>query len=251
MKDLITVLPRMLRRTFSKINDSSPRIFGIVIAICAYIAIGLAIKGKIDMWQMEHNALFNKALRIESDDAYKYAADTSVGYAYGYGCMEALQPVAVPEIAGEYLSLQRVKEHYTKHIRKYTTTDSKGNKEEHIEEYWTWDPVEKRNWNSDEVSFKSIKIEFGNISGISQTYIDTVDIDSYNRYVFRGAEKSLEGTLFGNMTGGTVKEAIFHENRDIESAADSDTSVDFGALFAILWVLLPAGVALAAFIEGR
>ena len=252
MRDLIIRLRRMLRRTSLGMDDDVIRTICIFVAsACIYIAIGLAIKGGIDTWQMERNAKFNKALRIESDEAYKYAADTSAGYAYGYGQMEALNPVTVAEIGGAYISLSRVKEHYTMHTRTYTTTDSNGHKEEHTEVYWTWDAVEDEFWHSDAVRFKGVEISFDDISGIGQDYIDTIRIDTDDRYVFRGAGKTLEGTVFGSLTGGTVKEAIFHENRDIESAADSDTGVDFGALFAILWVLLPACVALAAFIGER
>lgn len=250
MRDLIIRLRRMLRRTSLGMDDDVIRTICIfVVSACIYIAIGLAIKGGIDTWQMERNAKFNKALRIESDEAYKYAADTSAGNAYGYGQMEALNPVTVAEIGGAYISLSRVKEHYTMHTRTYTTTDSKGHKEEHTEVYWTWDTVEDEFWHSDVVRFKGIEIRFDDISGIGQDYIGTIRIDTDDRYVFRGAEKTLEGTVFGNMTGGTVKDAVFHEGADIESAAKADVSTDFGIVFAIIWIVIPI-VALIAVMAG-
>jgi len=250
MKDLIIRLRRMLRKTSLEMDEDEIRTICIfVVSACIYIAIGLAIKGGIDTWQMERNAKFNKALRIESDEAYKYAADTSAGNAYGYGQMEALDPVTVAEIGGAYISLSRVKEHYTMHTRTYTTTDSKGHEEKHTEVYWTWDEVERRSWHSDTVRFKGIEIRFDEISGIGQHYISTIRIDSDDRYVFRGAGGTLEGTVFGNMTGGTVKDAVFHEGADIESAAKVDVSTDFGIVFAIIWIVIPI-VALIAVIAG-
>ncbi|MBP3240085.1 MAG: hypothetical protein J6M92_06020 [Oribacterium sp.] len=250
MKDLIIRLRRMLRRTSLGMDDDVIRtICIVVVSACIYIAIGLAIKGGIDTWQMERNAKFNKALRIESDEAYKYAADTSAGNAYGYGQMEALNPVTVAEIGGAYISLSRVKEHYTCHTRTYTTTDGKGHTQVHTEVYWTWDAVEDEFWHSDAVRFKGIEIRFDDISGIGQNYIDTIRIDTDDRYVFRGAGKTLEGTVFGNMTGGTVKDAVFHEGADIESAAKADVSTDFGIVFIIIWIVIPI-VALIAVMAG-
>lgn len=250
MKDLIIRLRRMLRRTSLEMDeDGIKTICILVISVCAYIAIGLAIKGGIDTWQMERNAKFNKALRIESDEAYKYAADTNAGNAYGYGQMEALNPVTVAEIGGAYISLSRVKEHYTMHTRTYTTTDGKGHTQVHTEVYWSWDEVERRSWHSDTVRFKGIEIRFDEISGIGQHYISTIRIDSDDRYVFRGAGGTLEGTVFGNMTGGTVKDAVFHEGADIESAAKADVSTDFGIVFAIIWIVIPI-VALIAVTAG-
>lgn len=250
MKGLIIRLRRMLRRTSLEMDEDRIKTICIfVISVCAYIAIGLAIKGGIDTWQMERNAKFYKALRIESDEAYKYAADTSAGNAYGYGQMEALNPVTVAEIGGAYISLSRVKEHYTRHTRTYTTTDSKGHKQVHTEVYWSWDEVERRSWHSDTVRFKGIEIRFDEISGIGQHYISTIQIGLVDRYVFRGAGGTIEGTVFGNMTGGTVKDAVFHEGADIESAAKADVSTDFGIVFAIIWIVIPI-VALIAVVAG-
>ncbi len=246
MKDLIMRFRKTHHKIFSETDEAVCVIGIIIIGLCVYIAIGLLFKGRIDAWEMEKNAKYAKALRIESDESYKYAAATSAGYAYGFGTLEALEPVSSPEIEGTYISLTRNKEHYTRHTRTYTTTDSKGNKQTHTEIYYTWDRVEHEHWQSDRVKFKGVDMKLDDISGVNEDYISTVMIDSYNRYVFRGADKKLKGTMFGNMSDGTVKEARFRENMSLDDVADADITFCAGAIFAFIWGAIP--VALAVYV---
>lgn len=242
MKDLITELRKMHRRTFSEMDEDVKNICIFVIAVCAYIAAGLWIKGKIDAWQMEQNAIYTKALQIESDEAYKYAADTSVGYAYGYGKLEAIHPVSVPEIEGSYMLIERVQEHYTQHVRTYTTTDSKGRTQVHTEIYYSWDVVDSAHWHSDYVLFKEIEIDYGELSGIHSRTIDTIYLSGVDRYIFYGANSTLEGTMFGDLKDGTVKGARFHEGNSIQETVKADVSTNAGVIFAVLWVVVPVVV---------
>lgn len=214
----------------------------IVIAICLYMALGLMIKGKIDTWKMARDAVYMKALHIETDDMYRYAADTGAGNAYAYGEMSAIDSVSVPELEGTYISIKRELEEYREHTRLVSVKDSEGNIRTETETYWSWDVMETRKWDCEKLRFKGLDIQKKEVSGIPMRHIKTVKLSYYKRYVFKGASDTLTGTLFGNMTEGTVKSAEFHEGKNIDEAVKSDTDTNYGLIFMIIWILMPVAI---------
>ena len=49
---------------------------------------------------------------------FQYGMDTNVGNAFVYGDLKAVDTVTYPEISGEYMYVEKVKERYTKHTRR-------------------------------------------------------------------------------------------------------------------------------------
>ena len=85
--------------------------------IAVMILIGILISGKISECQMDKNEKYNKAVKIESQEMFRYGMDTNVGNAFVYGDLKAVDTVTYPEIGGEYMYVEKVKERYTMHTR--------------------------------------------------------------------------------------------------------------------------------------
>lgn len=49
---------------------------------------------------MDRNEVYNKAVKIDSQETFSYGMRTNVGNAFVYGTLEALDPVSYPEIDG-------------------------------------------------------------------------------------------------------------------------------------------------------
>ena len=107
--------------------------------VAVMLLIGFVISGKISQIQDDKNAKYNKAVKIESTDLFRYGMDTNVGNAFVYGELKAVDTVTYPEIGGEYMYVEKIEEHYNRHTRTYTTTDGKGHTRIHTEVYWSWD----------------------------------------------------------------------------------------------------------------
>ena len=78
--------------------------------IAVMILFGILISSKISEYQMDKNEIYNKAVKIESQEMFQYGMDTNVGNAFVYGDLKAVDTVTYPEIGGEYMYVEKVKE---------------------------------------------------------------------------------------------------------------------------------------------
>lgn len=111
-----------------------------VVIAALMIMFGFLISTKWSESQQESDIKYNKAIQIDNNtELFQYGMDTNVGNAFVYGELKAVDPVTYPEIGGKYMYVRKVEEHYNKHTKKVTTTDSKGKKHTRTETYWSWD----------------------------------------------------------------------------------------------------------------
>ena len=92
--------------------------------VAIMLLIGVLIAGKISDYQLDKNEKYNKAIKIESQELFEYGMRTNAGNAFVYGDLKAVDTVTYPEIGGEYIYIEKVKERYTMHTRQvaHTTT---------------------------------------------------------------------------------------------------------------------------------
>src|SRR5699024_9003663 len=99
-----------------------------IIASIAIVAImfviGFFISDKITDYENDKNAEYQKAIHIEDSELFQYGMDTNIGNAFIYGNLEAVDTVTYPEIGGEYMLVEKVKEHYNMHTRQVAHTRS-------------------------------------------------------------------------------------------------------------------------------
>lgn len=78
-----------------------------IVIFAIMLMIGFAISGKIADSQNDKNAEYQKAIQITDKDMFEYGMQTSVGNAFVYGDLEAVDSVTFDEIGGEYLYIKK------------------------------------------------------------------------------------------------------------------------------------------------
>ena len=210
--------------------------------IAVLLLIGVLISGKIEESQTDKNAVYNKAIKIDSKDLFEYGMRTNIGNAFVYGDLVAVDSVTYPEIGGSYMYVKKIKEKYTIHTRTVTTRDSKGRTHTRTETYWTWDEVSREHIQCNEVSFCGVIFDSEKIEMPDTNYITTIKESSHVRYKYYGTEISHTGTIFTTLKDKTISDNTpFYENKNIEETVETLES-DIGLwIFWPFWIVLTIG----------
>ena len=207
--------------------------------VAVLLLIGVLISGKIEESQTDKNAVYNKAIKIDSKDLFEYGMRTNIGNAFVYGDLVAVDPVTYPEIGGSYMYVKKIKEEYTIHTRTVTTRDSKGRTHTRTETYWTWDEVSREHIQCNEVSFCGVIFDSEKIEQPNSNYIDTIMESSHVRYKYYGTEVSHTGTIFTTLKDKTISDNTpFYENKNIEETVETLESDISLFLFWFFWVVV-------------
>lgn len=213
--------------------------------IAVLLALGLWISDGITESQMDRNMVYDQALRVDSTDIFEYGMRTDAGNAFVYGELKAVDTVSFPEIGGEYMTVQKIKERYTKHTRTVTKTRTVNDKTQtytEIETYWTWDEVDRETLRNKRITFLGVEFERGKIDIPGLHYLDTIKESSKIRYQYYGTGTEFVGTLYTDLRDNTISdESEFYENRTIEQTIEH-LKVPVGSIaFWIFWVILMGG----------
>lgn len=206
--------------------------------IAVMLLIGFVISGKISQIQSDRNAKYNKAVKIESADLFRYGMDTNVGNAFVYGDLEAVDTVTYPEIGGEYMYVEKEEEHYNRHTRTYTTTDGKGHTKIHTEVYWSWDYAGSESKQCKEVSFCGIVFDSNKIKLPSADYIDTIKESGYVRYKYYGTNIEYKGTIFTELKDKTISDSTPFYELSIGETKDMLETNSGVVIFWIVWIIV-------------
>lgn len=225
--------------------EITPReIIASISIIAVMILIGVLISSKISEAQMDRNEIYNKAVKIESTDLFQYGMDTNVGNAFVYGDLEAVDTVTYPEIGGNYMSVKKETEEYTRHTRTVYEYDDEGNVTgSHEEVYYTWDNTRNEELSCNKVKFLGIEFNYGQIYQPYRNYIKTIydDYDSDIRYVYYGSGIKYTGTIFTDLRNKTISNTKFYEGMNIEETVEYLESGGGEIIFWIFWILLTGG----------
>ena len=189
------------------------------------ILIGLLITHFVHNGISNKIAFYRKAVELTKDDEFQYGLKTSVGPAFSFGTLRAVDPVSVYWADGEYMLCKRVREEYTRHERVVTRTDygSDGKTTEHeeVEVYYTWDVVWTDEINASLVSFCGVQFSYDLIKMPAPHFYGTshegIDV-RYQEYVLPA---SMQGTVYADLFENTLsKGARFFENKQPEEAKE-------------------------------
>lgn len=213
--------------------------------IAILLAIGLWISDDITEHQMDKNAVYEKALKVDSADIFEYGMRTNVGNAFVYGDLKAVDTVTFPEIGGEYMTVRKITERYTKHKRTVTKTRTVNGKTQtytEVEVYWTWDEIDRETKKNEKVTFLGVEFNRDKIDIPDLRYIDTIKESSKIRYQYYGTGTEFVGTIYTDLRDGTISDdSNFYENRTIEQTVEH-LKVPVGAMvFWAGWVILMGG----------
>lgn len=227
---------------FGDFEITKREILASISIIAVMILFGILISSKISECQMDKNEIYNKAAKIESQEMFQYGMDTNVGNAFVYGDLKAVDTVTYPEIGGEYMYVEKVKERYTMHTRQVAHTRTVNGKSQTYyttETYWTWDRVGSEDIKCKEVSFCGVNFTSNKIDLPGTDYIDTIKESSHVRYKYYGVGTEHEGTIFTELKDKTISDnTTFYNNLTIEETVDY-LETDFSIIiFWFVWVVL-------------
>ena len=226
---------------FGDFEITKREILASISIIAILLLIGVLISSKISEHQMDKNEVYNKAVKIESQDMFEYGMRTNVGNAFVHGNLEAVDTVTYPEIGGEYMYVEKVKERYTRHTRTVTTGSGK-NRRTRTETYWTWDRVGSESMKCKEISFCGVVFNSNKISIPGTSYIDTIKESSHVRYKYYGTATKYTGTIFTELKDKTISDGTdFYNNMNIEETVDHLESSVGVIVFWIFWIALICG----------
>lgn len=219
---------------FGEFEITKREIIASVSIIAVMILIGVLISSKISECQMDENEVYNKAVKIEDTDLFQYGMDTNIGNAFVYGDLEAVDTVTYPEISGEYMYVEKVKEKYTRHTRRVKT-----GKTYYTQVYYTWDRVGSEDIKCNEISFCGITFKSSKFDIPDTDYIDTIKESSNVRYKYYGTKTKYTGTIFTELKDKTISDNTnFYNNMNIEETVERLESSCGEIIFWILWIIL-------------
>ena len=231
---------------FGDFEITKREILASISIIAVMILFGILISSKISEHQMDKNEIYNKAVKIESQEMFQYGMDTNVGNAFVYGDLKAVDTVTYPEIGGEYMYVEKVKEQYTMHTRQVAHTRTVNGKSQTYyttETYWTWDRVGSEDIKCKEISFCAVNFTSNKIDLPGTDYIDTINESSHVRYKYYGIGTEYKGTIFTDLRNKTISDnTSFYNNLTIDKTIERLES-DFPIIiFWIFWVILICGM---------
>lgn len=179
-------------------------------------------------------------------DMLQYGMDTNVGNAFVYGDLKAVDTVTYPEIGGEYMYVEKIKEQYTMHTRQVAHTRTVNGKSQTYyttETYWTWDKVGSEDIKCKEILFCGVIFTSNKIDLPGTDYIDTIKESSHVRYKYYGVDTEYKGTIFTDLRDKTISDnTSFYNNLTIDETIERLES-DFPIIiFWIFWVILIGGM---------
>lgn len=207
-----------------------------IIIFAIVMLIGLLISSKISDYQLDKNEEYNKALKINSTELFSYGMRTDVGNAFVYGTLKAIDTVTYPEIDGNYMYVEKVKERYTEHFRTVYHRVGKTSYST-VKSYWTWDVVGREHLQCKELSFLGITFDSSKFIIPDASYITTKK-ESFNiRYKYYGDATEYTGTIYTELKDNTISnETIFYNNQNIEKVV-KDLESNFGTIiFWVVWI---------------
>lgn len=209
--------------------------------IAVMLMIGAWLGGLISDACEDRNAVYNKAVKIESADLFEYGMRTNVGNAFVYGDLKAVDTVTYDEIGGEYMYVEKVKERYTMHTQTYTTHVN-GKPRTRTRTYWSWDPVDREDKTCNEIAFLGVTFDSGKIQFPSDHYIETISGGYHIRYKYYGVDKEHVGTIFTDLRDDTISDRTpFYKDLEIPETVERLQMMDWSIVFWVFWIILTGG----------
>ena len=215
-----------------------------IVIIALLLTVGFLISGQISNHFLDKNEIYNKAVKLDDSELFQYGMRTDVGHAFVYGELAAVDPVTYPEIGGEYMYVEKVKEEYRQHTRVVTRTRTVNGKPQTYtttEVYYSWDRVDSEDIQCETVSFCDVEFASSKIDIPDADYLCTDKVSSNVRYKYYVTEASYTGTIFTELKDETISDSTpFYANRNLEETVDLLEKGGVGALvlFWIVWGVL-------------
>lgn len=215
-----------------------------VTIIAFMLLVGVFISDKINDYVEDSNAKYNKALKIEDEELFKYGMETNIGNAFVYGELKAKDPVSYDGVDGKYLYIKKIDERYTMKTRTVTTTDSKGRTKTKTETYWEWDVVKREEKTAKEVTFLNQEFNSKQFYVPGEEYIKTIKISSDYRCKYYAIPAVVKGTIFTVLKDNNIgtNDTTFYRDKNITETLERLESDNHIIMFWIIWIVITAAI---------
>jgi len=211
-------------------------VFASVSIISVMLIIGLLLSSKISDRIMDRNEIYNKAVKIESSELFKYGMETGIGNAFVYGDLTAVDTVTYPEIGKKYMYVKKEKQRYTMHTRRV-----KSGKHYHTQTYWTWDTIGNENIHSKKLNFCNKDFTYEKIDIPASYYLTTISESYHVRNKYYVVDTKYKGTLFTNLHNSTISNnSKFYNAKSINETIENLNKVGkvWIVVFWFVWILV-------------
>lgn len=216
-----------------------------VVIVCFLLILGVILSGRINDRLMNQFETYNTALQIDNNsDLFQYGMRTDIGNAFVYGSITVIDPVSYDGVNGQYGTMTKVTEKYTKHKRTVTKTKMVNGKEKtytDTEEYWTWDTISTEHQQATKISFLDVIFPFETIDCFSEEYLTTKKLSHSLREKYYGSKTSYVGTVFADLRDDTISETSFYNELSIDETIERLESKWQLIVFWIFWIVLIVG----------
>ena len=212
------------------------------------IGLGILISNPITSGLTQRALEISSAATAKDSLKFGYFKRTNVGLFLAEGELEALNPVSISDIPGEFLEIEKSKEKYTTHTHHHS--DGK--------RHWTtvshsWDKQGRsETWRCDSIVFLGERFELRDINFHYSPKLDTIIYEVPRRfganvgdirYVYRTWPRTTPGLMTGEANERNWERLKFTKDETIqkkqERAEHNIRTVPW--MFWIFWVLLTAG----------
>lgn len=209
--------------------------------------IGFMVSGVIEEKVNDNNLKYNQAVALQSNDEFRHAMDTDVGFIFANGTLVADKPVKNEHLDGEWLWVSVEHQRYQMHTRvvTYTVTDSKGrtHTRHRTETYWTWDTVGRESTHSPTVTYCGVQFPY-NKFGYGSMPEDTSRHSTgyHKRDIVHAMPKTFNATVFAEAKGNDLAgEGIYLTTLSMEEYRKCLTDSCAISIFWICWSALMVG----------
>lgn len=226
-----------------------------VIIVCIMLMLGIFLSGQISYGAARTAEKYATATIIRDHSQFRYGMDTDFGNALVYGDVQTDDPVTFDEIGNGYIYIAKTREDYTRHTRTVTVTDSNGNRHTKTEVYYSWDYVSHDVKTSESIVFLGETFPYGLISlpkyrldldaaGVENARWNYIYDGSNTRYYYEITPLSLVGTVFANLSDGTINDpSDLYADKEPEQVIKGKQTAEntYLIVFWIAWIMLMSG----------
>lgn len=209
--------------------------------------LGFLIAQGIEKREYDDTLKYRQAPAIESEDGFRHAIKTDIGYAFAHGLFNAKDTVKYEHVDGEHLYIHISHQEYRMHTQHYTTRDSKGRTHHHVRHYWSWDTISTDSMHSKQVAFCGVtfpygKFDYGHVPEDRTIY--KPHGWSHKREIIRTMPIEFSATIFANLKGNDISNGTTLMMIGIEEYRTRLCDSCGVAIFWSIWVFVTVGLVL-------
>lgn len=228
------------------------------IIVFVMLLVGLFVSDAILQSAISKSEDYRTATVIENEDQFLYGMQTNFGHSLVYGEVSSDSSVTYDEIGSGFIYIEKHKEHYTRHTRTVTRTDSNGKKHTETEVYYSWDHAWSDSRQVDDITFMGETFPYDAIDlPVERLNLDSISVGNRMNYIYEGHDDryyynvtplKITGTIFTSLHDNTINDSseLYRDMnpQEVISHMESNETV-YTVVFWVIWILLSGGLVFA------